>query len=276
MPLRLFTKTLVFFALIVTATMGQTVSVQVETKNVGLESASYLVISCNSNVPLSGLRIPLRIGASSDVIIDSVSFQYTIATGNFRRQSQLTDFNREGFINIIPNIASPIPTFPAGWGEIFRIHFRTTKSAPDINVPVDTFYRLTQVGGINVYLQLEASDAFGTTLYPSFAAGGINIRQATAVENANTGLPDQFSLGQNFPNPFNPATQIVFSLTRPESIRLDVYNVAGQRLTTLAEGKFPPGEHVVIWEAGAQPSGIYFYRLTTDSGVMTRKMLLIK
>ncbi|MCX6831144.1 MAG: hypothetical protein NT028_03305, partial [candidate division Zixibacteria bacterium] len=96
MPSRLFAKTLVFFTLLVATGLGQTVSVQVETKDVGRATASYLRIFCNNDVPLSGLVIPLKIGASSDIIIDSVSFQYTIAIGNFSLWAQVTDADREG------------------------------------------------------------------------------------------------------------------------------------------------------------------------------------
>ena len=250
MPLRLFAKTLIFFTLLVTAGLAQTVSVQVETKNVGRATASYLRILCNTAVPLAGLRIPLRIGANSDIIIDSVSFQYTIATGNFILKAQVTDTDREGFINVLPDI--PIPTLPVGGGEICRIYFRTTKFAADAFVPVDTFYNAIE------YKVLNASDAFGRTIYPSFTAGGIHIRQATPVEESSAETPRQFSLGQNFPNPFNPNTQIVFSLKLSDHIKLDVYDIAGHRLTTLADGRYPPGEHVVIWDAGSQPSGGLF------------------
>ena len=270
MPSRLFAKTLVFFTLFVATGLGQTVSVQVETKDVGRATASYLRILCDNDVPLAGLRIPLKIGASSDIIIDSVSFQYTIAIGNFSLWAQVTDADREGFIDVIPSLNPPIPTFPAGGGEICRIHFHTTTFAAAAYVPIDTFYHPT------LYERLDASDASGRTIYPSFTAGGIQIRQATSVEDGNVEIPEQFSLRQNFPNPFNPSTQIVFSLKRSDHIRLDVYDVAGHRLTTLAEDRYSSGEHVVIWDAGSQPSGVYFYRLTTNFGVLTRKMLLIK
>jgi hypothetical protein len=271
MLLRFLAKTLVTLTLLVTAALGQTVSVQVETKNVEPGTTSYLRVFCNNDVPLAGLRIPLKIGLNNDIIIDSVSFQYTIATGSFHLQSQVTDINREGIIEIIPLTTWPIPTFPSGWGEICRIHFRTTTFAADAYVPIDTFYHPT------LYEQLEATDALGIrVIFPSFAAGGIQIREAAAVEDADTEIPKRFSLGQNFPNPFNPSTQIVFSLRQSDHVQLDVYDVAGHCLTTLVDGRYSPGEHVVIWDAGSQPSGVYFYRLTTNSGVLARKMLLIK
>jgi hypothetical protein len=262
--------------LLVAVGMGQTISVQVETKRVEPGTESYLRVLCNTDIPLSGLRIPLKLGLNNDIIIDSVSFQYTMTTGNFRRQSQLTDVDREGFVNIIPNLASPIPTFPSGWGEICRIHFHTTAFATNSDVPVDSFYHVFIEGGVTYYDMLDASDALGGTIYPSFTSGDIQIRQATPVEGDNAQMPKRFALGQNFPNPFNPSTQIVFSLERSDHIRLDVYDIAGHHLTTLAEGRYSAGEHAVIWDAGSQPSGVYFYRLETDSGIQTRKMLLIK
>jgi hypothetical protein len=276
MTMHLVVRTLFFFTLLTASSMSQTASVQVETKDVGPAAAGYLRIFCYNEVPLAGLQIPLKIGVNSVIVIDSMSFQYTIAIGNFRIQSQITDTNREGFIRITPNITWPIPTFPSGNGEICRIYFHTKAFAADALVPVDTFYHELHEGSQTYYEELEASDALGKTIYPSFTAGGIQIHQATSVEDANAEMPEQFSLGQNFPNPFNPGTRIMFSLDRPDHIRLDIYDVVGHCLETLANGRFSAGEHSVIWDARLHPSGVYFYRLSTNSGVLTRKMLLIK
>ncbi len=88
--------------------------------------------------------------------------------------------------------------------------------------------------------------------------------------------PNQFGLDQNYPNPFNPSTEISFSLPNASHVSLEVFNVRGQRVATLAEGSYGAGQHTVTWDAGSQPSGVYLYRLTTDVNVETKKMLLIK
>ena len=89
-------------------------------------------------------------------------------------------------------------------------------------------------------------------------------------------LPDRFTLHQNYPNPFNPSTEIMFDLDRAERGNLSVYNVAGQKVLTLVDGHFGAGRHKVKLEGNGLSSGVYFYRLTGDSGSLTRKMILLK
>lgn len=94
-------------------------------------------------------------------------------------------------------------------------------------------------------------------------------------------LPARFDLQQNFPNPFNPATTIRFSLARMGQVSLEIYNILGQLVATPVEGNLPAGEHDVVWEGrgrNGEPvsSGMYIYCLRSDEGVMTRTMALVK
>jgi hypothetical protein len=94
-------------------------------------------------------------------------------------------------------------------------------------------------------------------------------------------VPGVFKLFQNYPNPFNPTTRIEFTLEQASEVRLEVYNVLGQKIRTLLEGYFPNGSHEAEWdgmtESGAKvSSGIYFYRLSTNEFSRTRKMMLMK
>ncbi|MGB5108146.1 MAG: S8 family serine peptidase [Candidatus Zixiibacteriota bacterium] len=109
-----------------------------------------------------------------------------------------------------------------------------------------------------------------------------NYRQATPVEDEfDPVLPRAYQLEQNFPNPFNPITQIKFSLDRTESVRLEVFNSLGQHITTLISEPRQVGNHTVYWN-GADDSGqivatgVYFYRLTVGNSSESRKMLLLK
>ncbi len=106
-------------------------------------------------------------------------------------------------------------------------------------------------------------------------------RQATPVDDDGAALPRAYQLDQNFPNPFNPITQIQFNLNRTEKIRLEVFNSLGQKVATLIDDVRPVGAHSVYWNGvddGGQPaaSGIYFYKLTAGSLSETRKMVLLK
>ena len=101
----------------------------------------------------------------------------------------------------------------------------------------------------------------------------------TGVEEASPQYP---MLGANYPNPFNPSTTIPFSLDAPATVSVSVLDVTGRLVTTLArEQDYPAGRHELLWggrdDAGrAMPSGVYFYRLGTQSGAAALPMLLVK
>jgi hypothetical protein len=89
-------------------------------------------------------------------------------------------------------------------------------------------------------------------------------------------LPLDFALGQNHPNPFNPATQIRYALPQSGQIRLAIYNTLGQQVAQLFNGHQEAGIHVIRWNAENVASGIYYYRLEADGFSDTRKMMLLK
>lgn len=89
-------------------------------------------------------------------------------------------------------------------------------------------------------------------------------------------IPDRVSLSQNYPNPFNPSTTIRFELNRTTDVKLDVYNIAGQKVATLAQEVMNAGAHELSFDAGGLSSGVYFYRLQTPGESLTRQMVLIK
>jgi len=100
-------------------------------------------------------------------------------------------------------------------------------------------------------------------------------------ENSEPVLPSSYSLSQNYPNPFNPTTSISFHLPRTTDVKLEIFNIIGQRVTTLLDGEFKAGDHIVRWDgknSNDQPvaSGIYLYRLRAKDFVATKKMVMLK
>ena len=101
--------------------------------------------------------------------------------------------------------------------------------------------------------------------------------QATGIENNYyEGIPGEYRLLQNYPNPFNPATTITFDLPEQSRVELTVYNILGQQVAVLVNELRKAGRHQAVFDASGLSSGIYFYRLSTDTYTETRKMLLIK
>ena len=91
----------------------------------------------------------------------------------------------------------------------------------------------------------------------------------------------QFGLGSNYPNPFNPTTTIIYSLAEDCNATLEIYNVKGQKVCTLANGMQESGYHQVIWNGTDEnnrsvSSGLYFYRLHNEDKTITKKMLMVK
>ena len=93
----------------------------------------------------------------------------------------------------------------------------------------------------------------------------------------NSRLPTVISLAAAYPNPFNPTTQISFSLPKTEHVQLTVFNLLGRKVMTLADKRYPAGYQSIVFDGADLPSGIYFYSLTTASGFrQTKKMVLMK
>ena len=89
-------------------------------------------------------------------------------------------------------------------------------------------------------------------------------------------LPEFVQLHYNFPNPFNSQTTIYYCTASSRKIEITVHDLLGQKITTLASGLHYPGTHKVNLKAGYLPSGVYFYRLESETFVDIKKMVLIK
>lgn len=89
-------------------------------------------------------------------------------------------------------------------------------------------------------------------------------------------LPKEFRLNQNFPNPFNPTTQIKYELPKNEYVTLVVYDLLGNQITELVNKEQSAGEYTINFDAANLSNGIYFYQLKAGKFISTRKMTLIK
>ncbi|MCW8816640.1 MAG: T9SS type A sorting domain-containing protein [Ignavibacteriaceae bacterium] len=88
--------------------------------------------------------------------------------------------------------------------------------------------------------------------------------------------PVEFSLEQNFPNPFNPSTSIQYAISGKQFVSLKIYDLLGNEITTLVNEEKPIGKYEVEFNATGLPSGIYFYKLQAGDFIQTKKMILMK
>ena len=111
-------------------------------------------------------------------------------------------------------------------------------------------------------------------------AGYFALRLQALSTAGHPALPQDFALGQNYPNPFNPSTIIPYQIPTTTHVRLEVFNLLGQRLATLVDGDRPAGAHTAQWDATdaagrAVGSGVFIYRLTGGGHTVSRRMVLI-
>ena len=110
----------------------------------------------------------------------------------------------------------------------------------------------------------------------AYGSGRIYRLTGPATSVANPAIPDAFGLDQNFPNPFNPTTEIRFRVADSGPVKLAVHDLLGRELAVLVDGVRESGSHKVSFDAAGMPSGVYVYRLTSGRRVEARRMLLLK
>jgi len=116
--------------------------------------------------------------------------------------------------------------------------------------------------------------------FDDYENANIVIMVTSADDNTDL-LPEKTTLSQNYPNPFNAYTTISFNLPSAENVEISIYNVVGQKIITLQDGQMNAGEHSIIWDGRNEngdeiASGVYFYRLSTDNLIETKRMTFLK
>jgi len=103
-----------------------------------------------------------------------------------------------------------------------------------------------------------------------------NVPKQTAAGATPETIPSDYALEQNYPNPFNPETKISYTLKDAAEVKLEVFDITGRLVATLANGLQSAGRHEATFDAQGLESGIYFYRLHAGSFAQTKRLLLVK
>jgi len=181
------------------------------------------------------------------------------------------------------------------------VSYRLRMGVPTI--PPFMLDTLSNNGGTDSVLairQFELFNIFSQPSYPldttvtgqwavwAYGANGDSIRSNSvyairlklvrfvSVDDEPNGVPTKFVVYQNYPNPFNPSTKIRFELPEDANVTIDVYNVVGEKVTTLLNGNLKRGYHEVNFDAAGLQSGVYFYKVNAGKYSTVKKMLFIK
>ena len=180
--------------------------------------------------------------------------------------------------------------------EIVAVTSDNDGSDPMVTLPFDVVDGLLESNGLSVgetidlLWNVRVSDGVDTVAVASdfdfdtdefetlFFEITLERNEATSIDDGEglSGIPRTFELKQNYPNPFNPSTVIRYAVPEASNVRIDVFNVLGQRVSTLVNREHQAGTFDVTFDAANLSSGMYFYRLESANAVLTQKMMLIK
>jgi hypothetical protein len=138
--------------------------------------------------------------------------------------------------------------------------------------------KVTSLTDGNTTITVKATDANN-----DFATASFNVRVQSTGVVPPLGLPKEFSLNQNYPNPFNPTTNIMFGVPQNSSVKIAIYDMLGREVATLVNTNYTPGYYTVPFNASKLASGMYIYRMTSQSlsgdqkmFTSTKKLMLLK
>ncbi len=162
----------------------------------------------------------------------------------------------------------------------FEGYVRTLKYNPAGAVQWSVFYKTNQLNGVksiardmtgNVFITCTSTLKGSQTQFTT-----IKYSQTVGINPISLTIPDNFSLLQNYPNPFNPNTVISFQLPAAGFTSLKVFDNNGREVSELVNENLNAGEYKINFNAGSFPSGVYYYKLTSENFSETKKMILVK
>jgi hypothetical protein len=127
---------------------------------------------------------------------------------------------------------------------------------------------------------MDCEGVWGGTHIPTFNCEDESLVCSVAgcndLSSVDYNLPDKFGIDKIFPNPFNPKTTIDYQISEPSDIKLEIYNIRGQKVDVLKSEFILSGHYSANWNGSIHPSGIYFIVLYSKQSIIRKKMILLK
>ncbi len=236
---------------------------------------------------------------SNTTIFDSVNFSVSTNGGNTWSSRKVSDEDTLNHSNFSGGTYTPLhPAFTVGaggiiyavWTDSRERHFASNIDSCKMHVYLSrstdggiTWSSSVKLSGLsnfprtsNWYVNIESKSGAGIDSVVVTWAMLRDISIINGLSQLGTEIPKGYSLEQNFPNPFNPVTNIRFSIPKAGVVKLAVYDISGREIESLVSGKLNAGIYNADLDASALSSGVYFYRLITEGYTDTKKMILVK
>lgn len=217
-------------------------------------------------------------GGVRDYLLTKYIYMYNMSSGNLsivpvqldkpRIISAAINYGNEKYY-LIGGINE---TSVVGDVEIFDANSMNLSKGPKLNIARKKLMAVKYAGAIYVLGGLDQNDQ------PVRDIEKLDI--PTAIRENSGSFPQEFRLYNNYPNPFNPSTNITYTVAKEEYVSLTIFNALGKEVTTIVSEVKPRGVYNVSFNAGKNgkllPSGVYFYRLVVGDFAQTKKMILLK
>ncbi|MEQ9308547.1 MAG: lamin tail domain-containing protein [Balneolaceae bacterium] len=188
----------------------------------------------------------------------------------------------ENFDAVFPNVQNRIGTIDFNFsngGELVRLYDSSEVLVDQVEYD-DASPWPTEPDGDGSTLELkdpELDNSLASSWAASAGFGTPGSTNSVSVSNEEDYLsPVKFSLSQNYPNPFNPSTNISYSISKPGNVKLEVFDLLGQKVAVLVNEVQATGNYDLSFDASNLTSGIYIYRISQVGQTLTRRMTLIK
>jgi hypothetical protein len=198
-----------------------------------------------------------------------IEVRFALPDNGFSGVQSYSDY-RQGVIPFTGQVEHRLK-FQRGQGDSLMVIFNLP---PEITINIQDLF-----GGIIVNTQFVGN---GSYIIPNPDALGqlrllVNYNNAPSeVELESTIIPESIELEQNYPNPFNPSTKINFSIDQQTIVRIQILDLLGKEVALLVHEQLQPGKYSTEFDASGWPSGVYFYQLSANGVIISKKMILQK
>jgi len=183
----------------------------------------------------------------------------------YQETGQITMTKWDSEAGTITNTTGVIPV-PPDWDQAFQFDF------------LDYTGDVAGASDPTKWVLMKSEADLSQMLYvdPLTSDQMAKLSLVVSVQENVSSISERFELVQNCPNPFNPGTTIAYRLPEASEVRLTIYTITGQEVTTLVSDHQEAGHYEVTWNGNEFASGVYFYRLKAGEFVETRRMVLLR
>lgn len=220
---------------------------------------------------LVAMDIPLEFSEGATL----VRVEFTDRVKDFELQiANIDNDNHQVVIGLIAMITKEVPDMASGSGPIANLYFTVEDGIDKIEIsPVE----LTNPSHSLTYYYNDYSSGVPEvkSIKPQMDKSEVSL------SGNGSGMPTVYGMKQNFPNPFNPVTEISYAIPEAGHVNISVFNILGQNVRRLVDSDMSAGDYSVVWDGKdsygeSVASGVYFYRIKANNFSDTKKMLLLK